>query len=63
MVVFISAFIGAALGQALTLYIIGTMAHRVQKKQAERAKEAVQEYHSMMLQEQERMRKYARMEA
>ena len=63
MTVFLAAFIGAALGQALTLYIIGAMAHRVQKKQAERTREAVQEYHSMMLQEQERMKQYARMEA
>ena len=63
MTVFLAAFIGAALGQALTLYIIGMMAQRAQKRQAKAAQEAVQEYHSMMVKERERMREYARMES
>ena len=63
MTVFLATFIGAALGQALTLYIIGMMAQRAQKRQAKAAQEAVQEYHSMMVKERERMREYARMES
>ena len=63
MTVFFSAFFGAILGQTLALWFIGAMAERVRKKQSEMAREAVQEYHSMMLKEQERMKQYVRMES
>jgi hypothetical protein len=57
-----AAFIGATLGQALCLYVVGGMAHRAEAKKAEELQKAMWEYDQALKAERRRMENYAKME-
>jgi hypothetical protein len=62
LIVFSSAFLGAAAGNTLVFWVLGAMAKRIEKKQAEELHRLQAQFIQMREKEAERMRKYAQME-
>lgn len=60
--VLIAAFIGGTLGQALTLWVVGTMAARAEKQKAEILQQMFEAQVEANIKERERMHRYAKME-
>lgn len=60
---FIAAFIGATIGQALCLWVIGTLAHRKEVAKAQAIQLAIIEAYKETQEQQAKMREYVRLES
>ena len=60
---FFTALAASVVGQLISLYIVGMMAHRQEKKNRELIGSALQEHHELLLKEQQKMADYVRMES
>lgn len=63
MTLFLTVFAASALGQAVVLWVIGSLAHRQQVKKAEAIQNAFQEAMKEVEEKEKKMREYARMES
>ena len=59
---FLTVVAASVVGQLIALYIVGAFAKRAEERKARMIKEAMEEYHGVLLKEQQRMAEYAKME-
>lgn len=60
---FLTVLVASALGQLLSLWVVGTIAHRQNVKKAEAIQSAFQEALKEVEEKEKKMREYARMES
>ena len=61
--IFLTVLVASALGQLLSLWVIGHFAHRQNVKKAEAIQNAFQEAMKEVEEKEKKMREYARMES
>ena len=62
MTLFLTVFAASVLGQALVLYVVGALAVRKERQQAEATRQALTEYNAALLKERQRMAEYVKLE-
>ena len=63
MSIFLSAFFGSMVGQAVCLWIIGTLANRQEAAKAQAIQQAIFEAHEEAQKQEKKMREYVRLES
>ena len=63
MATFFTALIASVVGQLISLYIVGMMAQRAERKNKLILEGALKEHHELLLKEQQKMVDYVRMES
>lgn len=62
MTLFLTVFAASVLGQAVVLFVVGALATKKEREQAEAARQAIMEYNDLLLKERQRMVEYAKLE-